>query len=216
MYSSACLNRSQSFRQTPRRPSPLVTDQDIPEWMKSSNSHTHPGSASDCSSTKSPTSASSHTNSTGSKHSRSSSLFSTLSLKSRFRPRAETLSSKVNAPWDTAPLRHETDEWGFPKQKQQQQVLYHAPSSPERLHPEIRSFLRLAHAHAQKVYFSGPITRMESEEDLHRDREHRSTPLWVQLKGTTLSIWEMKQIVEANKRGKEVPPTYMDVTDAVR
>ena len=39
--------------------------------------------------------------------------------------------------------------------------------------------------------------------------------VWAQLGGTTLSIWDMKEIDEASKQGKEVPPTYINVTDAV-
>ena len=39
--------------------------------------------------------------------------------------------------------------------------------------------------------------------------------VWVQLGGTTLSVWEMRAIQEASREGKEVPPTYINVTDAV-
>ena len=39
--------------------------------------------------------------------------------------------------------------------------------------------------------------------------------VWGQLGGTTLSVWDMQEIEEANKHGREVPPTYINITDAV-
>ena len=85
------------------------------------------------------------------------------------------------------------------------------------LHPEIRSVVTLTHAHAHKVYMSGPlIRRIERMPDGHqplKDEDWRD--VWAQLGGTTLSIWDMKEIDEASKQGKEVPPTYINVTDAV-
>jgi CCR4-NOT transcriptional complex subunit CAF120 len=92
-----------------------------------------------------------------------------------------------------------------------------AHSQPVKLHPGIRSVVRLTHAHAHKVYMSGPlIRRVERLLDGHhpiRDEGWRDS--WAQLGGTTLSIWDMKEIDEASKQGKEVPPTYINVTDAV-
>lgn len=89
---------------------------------------------------------------------------------------------------------------------------------PQQLHPEIRSVVSLTHAHAHKVYMSGPlIRRIERLPDGHqplKDEDWRD--VWAQLGGTTLSIWDMKEIEEASKQGKEVPPTYINVTDAVR
>lgn len=40
--------------------------------------------------------------------------------------------------------------------------------------------------------------------------------IWCQLGGVTLSIWNMKAIEEANARGEQVPPQYVNITDAVR
>ena len=37
-----------------------------------------------------------------------------------------------------------------------------------------------------------------------------------QLGGTTLSVWDLKETAEASRQGKEVPPTYVSMTDAVR
>ena len=88
---------------------------------------------------------------------------------------------------------------------------------PQQLHPEIRSVVSLTHVHAHKVYMSGPlIRRIERLPDGHqpiKDEDWRD--VWAQLGGTTLSIWDMKEIEEASKEGKEVPPTYINVTDAV-
>lgn len=38
--------------------------------------------------------------------------------------------------------------------------------------------------------------------------------VWAQLGGTTLSIWDMHKVEEANKQGREVPPVYINITDA--
>ena len=88
---------------------------------------------------------------------------------------------------------------------------------PQQLHPEIRSVVSLTHVHAHKIYMSGPlIRRIERLPDGHqpiKDEDWRD--VWAQLGGTTLSIWDMKEIEEASKQGKEVPPTYINVTDAV-
>jgi CCR4-NOT transcriptional complex subunit CAF120 len=76
-----------------------------------------------------------------------------------------------------------------------------AQSQPTGLHPEIRSVVRLTHAHAHKIYMSGPLIRkVERLPDGHhpiKDEEWRD--VWAQLGGTTLSIWDMEEIDEANK-----------------
>jgi CCR4-NOT transcriptional complex subunit CAF120 len=85
------------------------------------------------------------------------------------------------------------------------------------LHPEIRSVVNLTHAHAHKLYMSGPlvrrIQRLPDGNQPIKDEGWRD--VWAQLGGTTLSVWDMKEIEEASKQGKEVPPTYINVTDAV-
>ena len=85
------------------------------------------------------------------------------------------------------------------------------------LHPEIRSVVTLTHAHAHKVYMSGPlIRRVERLPDGHHPiKDEGWRDVWAQLGGTTLSIWDMEEIDEASKQGGEVPPTYINVTDAV-
>lgn len=89
---------------------------------------------------------------------------------------------------------------------------------PGSLHPEIRSVVSLTILHAQKIYYSGPlIRRIERQPDGHKPvKDDGWTEVWAQLGGTTLSIWDMAEIQEANRQGKEVPPTYVNVTDAVR
>ncbi|KAI6042615.1 hypothetical protein EDC04DRAFT_2968693 [Pisolithus marmoratus] len=85
-----------------------------------------------------------------------------------------------------------------------------------RLHPEIRSVVQLTVAHARKIYFSGPlIKRLERLPDGQRPAKDGGwVQVWAQLGGTTLSIWDMREVEEANKEGKEVPPIYFNVTDA--
>ena len=85
------------------------------------------------------------------------------------------------------------------------------------LHPEIRSVVQLSLAHAHKVYYSGPLIRhIERQPDGNRpSKDEGWRDVWAQLGGTTLSIWDMKEIEEASKRGEEVPPSYINVTDAV-
>lgn len=92
------------------------------------------------------------------------------------------------------------------------------PPPPPPLHPEIRSVVQLSIAHAHKIYFSGPLVRrIERQGDGQKPHKDEGwTDVWAQLGGTTLSIWSMKEIQEASKQGKEVPPSYINVTDAVR
>lgn len=92
-----------------------------------------------------------------------------------------------------------------------------APAQPPQLHPEIRSVVGLTVAHAHKVYLSGPLVRkIERNGDGQKPtKEEGWNEVWAQLGGTTLSIWDMKQIQEASSQNREVPPTYVNVTDAV-
>lgn len=100
---------------------------------------------------------------------------------------------------------------GSPRQAQ-------SSPAPAPLHPEIRSVVSLTVAHAHKIYFSGPlIRRIERQPDGQKpSKDDGWSEVWAQLGGTTLSIWDMKEIQEASQQGKEVPPTYVNVTDAVR
>lgn len=49
----------------------------------------------------------------------------------------------------------------------------------------------------------------------HPAKDEGWTEVWAQLGGTTLSVWDMKKIAEANKQGREIPPAYINMTDAV-
>jgi hypothetical protein len=73
------------------------------------------------------------------------------------------------------------------------------------------------HAHAQKVYFSGPLVRRveRTPDGAKPAKDDGWLDVWAQLGGTTLSVWDMRAIEEASRQGKEVPPTYVNVTDAV-
>lgn len=90
--------------------------------------------------------------------------------------------------------------------------------TPAPLHPEIRSVVQLTISHAHKIYFSGPLVRrIERQADGQRPTKDEGwVDVWAQLGGTTLSIWDTKEIQEASKQGREVPPTYVNVMDAVR
>lgn len=91
------------------------------------------------------------------------------------------------------------------------------PPGPPPLHPEIRSVVHLTVALAHKIYFSGPLVRrIERQPDGNKPHKDEGwCEVWAQLGGTTLSVWDMKQIQEASKQGREVPPAYVNVTDAV-
>ncbi|KAG2340692.1 hypothetical protein BDR05DRAFT_889329, partial [Suillus weaverae] len=75
--------------------------------------------------------------------------------------------------------------------------------------PSSRSIVQLTVAHARKVYSSGPLVkRVQHQSDGQRPKDDGWVDVWAQLSGTTLSIWDMKEIEEANKKGLEVPSTY--------
>ena len=111
---------------------------------------------------------------------------------------------------------HRSSEMHQPQQSGGQQ-----PSSPTEdppLHPEIRSIVSLSLAHREKTYFSGPlihkVDRNPDGNKPHKDEGWREA--WAQLSGTTLSIWDMEEVKIANQQGKEVPPSYINITEAVR
>lgn len=91
------------------------------------------------------------------------------------------------------------------------------PAQPPPLHPELRSIVSLTLAHAHKIYYSGPLVRrIERAADGHRPgKDEGWVNVWAQLGGTTLSVWDMKAVEAASKRGEEVPPSYVNVADAV-
>ena len=129
---------------------------------------------------------------------------SSSSLRSNSLPVALERTSSAPNPPQSQPLQS-------PSQSQP------PPSQPQQLHPEIRSVVKLTHAHTHKIYMSGPLVRrIQRLPDGHQPiKDEGWRDVWAQLGGTTLSIWDMKEIEEANKQGREVPPTYINVTDAV-
>ena len=86
----------------------------------------------------------------------------------------------------------------------QPSATYEAP-----LHPEIRSIVSLATAHTQKEYFAGPLVQEARSSEAWHD-------IWAQLCGTTLSIWDRREKERTSRQGEEVPPSYVNVTEAVR
>ncbi|KAF9525646.1 hypothetical protein CPB83DRAFT_859099 [Crepidotus variabilis] len=125
-------------------------------------------------------------------------------------------------PPQSQPRPQPQSQQGSPKMGQraspshsQQSSTSQPPTAPA-LHPEIRSVVQLTIALAHKVYFSGPLVR-RYERLPDGSKPHKDdgwTEVWAQLGGTTMSIWDMKEIQEASKQGKEVPPSYINVTDA--
>jgi len=91
------------------------------------------------------------------------------------------------------------------------------PTEDPPLNPEISSVVSLSLAHKQKTYFSGPLIhkldRNPDGQKPHKDGGWRE--VWAQLSGTTLSIWDMEEVKFANQQGKEVPPSYINITEAV-
>src|SRR5258707_2196340 len=79
---------------------------------------------------------------------------------------------------------------GSPQPPSQQQVQPQTPPPTQQLHPEIRSVVQLNHAHAHKVYFSGPLLRkLEHNTDGQKPiKDEGWTEIWDQLAGTTLSV----------------------------
>nr|VWO94771.1 Sensor histidine kinase RcsC (EC [Ganoderma boninense] len=90
------------------------------------------------------------------------------------------------------------------------------PAQGPPLHPEIKSVVQLTLAHTHKVYFSGPLVRrIERQTDGQKPAKDEGwREVWAQLGGTTLSVWDMEEIQEASKQGRQVPPAYINVTDA--
>lgn len=100
---------------------------------------------------------------------------------------------------------------------QDMQPLLSGPDGSQRqLHPEIRSVVQLSNAHARKIYMSGELVkhveRLTDGKIVGKEEPWRR--VWAQLGGTTLSVWDMQEIEEASRRGAEVPPTYINITDA--
>lgn len=161
-------------------------------------------------------------------HNRTSSFFS--SFRKNSTPQEPNASvTSINQPPNTSlhtkaqpPAPNTVEPISSPQTQAQPQPSQATPltrvaSNDTGLHPEIRSVVNLNVAHARKIYFSGPlIRRIERQPDGQRpSKDEGWTDVWAQLGGTTLSVWDMKRITEASQQGKEVPPAYVNMTDAV-
>jgi CCR4-NOT transcriptional complex subunit CAF120 len=91
-------------------------------------------------------------------------------------------------------------------------------SAGKTLHPEIEQVVALTLAHSSKIYCSGALARkIERQSDGNPAKAHEAgwSDVWAQLGGTTMSVWDMQAINKASQEGKEVPPSYLNVTDSV-
>ena len=114
--------------------------------------------------------------------------------------------------------RDPTPQTGLTRTLSMQETSKSPASNPNPVHPEIRSLVQLDAAHRRKIYYSGPLIR-KLERQADGQKPHKDdgwVEIWAQLGGTILSIWDMKETREASLQGKEVPPSYINVTDAVR
>jgi hypothetical protein len=108
---------------------------------------------------------------------------------------------------------------GVVQSQRSQAPLAAQPSGDLNLHAEIRAVLELYEAHSHKIYFSGPLVRRCEPNSYRQTRgvsDEQWVEAWAQLGGTCLSIWILKEIEAASKQGREVPPSYTNVTDSVR
>ena len=127
-------------------------------------------------------------------------------------PQSETTSP--NMARDPTP----NPQTGLTRTLSMQETSKSPTSGPNPVHPEIRSLVQLDAAHRRKIYYSGPLVR-KLERQADGQKPHKDdgwVEIWAQLGGNILSIWDMKETREASKQGKEVPPSYVNVTDAVR
>jgi CCR4-NOT transcriptional complex subunit CAF120 len=221
-------NRGYSPQRAPRRSSPLSSSVELPpHWPQPAPNG---NSAGNDMSPQSSTETSKRRPSVLTKeHLRNSSIFSFRSSHKSHHS-VETVPSQAARPTNGADEFGRSGSPGSQKSQTLTQNTITASNSGSQalqragsvavvpsLHPEIRSIVNLTVAHAHKVYYSGPLVRrIERLVDGGKpSRDEGWTDVWAQLGGTTLSIWDMKKIDEANKQGREVPPTYLNMTDAV-
>ncbi|KIS67888.1 uncharacterized protein UMAG_03944 [Mycosarcoma maydis] len=84
---------------------------------------------------------------------------------------------------------------------------------------DLRSALSLQESQQKKLYMEGYLLKRDDlgtdGKPLHvADEKRRWSECFVQLSGTVLSLWNVDQMQEAAKRGSEVPPTYINITDS--
>jgi hypothetical protein len=194
-----CSTRSR-WPNSVHKPSPLSADVEIPDWLHDRTApRTDPG----------PSTA----QNTVSHHllERSRTLHSLPHSAHKrvhgLKPSQSTENLRVSS------KQTQVDEWGFPLSARASSPI-RIPinfSHPDPLHPDIRSVIRLLDAHAAKIYKSGPLSQLEKQ----YDGRVKLVNSWAQLRGTALCVWDLRQVEEASKLGAEVPPIYLNVTDAV-
>jgi len=85
---------------------------------------------------------------------------------------------------------------------------------------DLRAALALQEAQSAKIYMEGYLSKRDEcgsdGKPLHPNDEKRRWNLcFVQLSGTVMSIWSVKEMDKAAKEGREVPPSYINITDSV-
>jgi hypothetical protein len=191
-----CSTRSR-WPKREHKPSPLGVDAEIPEWLhERSAPRTDPGPSTG------QLTVSHHPPS----HERSRSLHSVPLSAHKKSPGLKSSQSAEKLSYKET----QVDEWGFPLSARANPTPIRIPVNTQ--HPDISSIVRLLDAHAAKIYKSGPLSQLEKQHDGHV----KLVNSWAQLRGTTLCVWELRQVEEASRLGAEVPPIYLNVTDAVR
>lgn len=84
---------------------------------------------------------------------------------------------------------------------------------------DLRNALHLHDALTRKAYMEGYLLvrhslGVDGQPDHRAGHFHDWTECFVQLQGTSLSLWEARLLNQAAAEGREVPPTYINVTDA--
>ncbi|SJX64193.1 uncharacterized protein SRS1_14848 [Sporisorium reilianum f. sp. reilianum] len=84
---------------------------------------------------------------------------------------------------------------------------------------DLRSALSLQESQQKKLYMEGYLLKRDDlgtdGKPLHvADEKRRWSECFVQLSGTVLSLWNVEQMQDAARRGTEVPPTYINITDS--
>lgn len=141
--------------------------------------------------------------------------FSGFSKRSQHDPRQSTSSVGSHR----SPEDHRTREISGASSSAHRADRRRLPSShtPSPIDRGLQSIMDLHQAHSRKPYMSGPLLRrMEREPSGRRmPRGDGWTEVWAQLIGTELCIWDTKATKAAARRGAQVPPTYVNIIDAV-
>lgn len=85
---------------------------------------------------------------------------------------------------------------------------------------DLRNALQLHEAQSRKLYMEGYLLMrhalgVDGQPDHRSDHFNTWTECFVQLSGTVLSFWEASALDRATAEGREVAPTFMNITDAM-